>query len=61
MAKFAEAEKRLFRNVYVCRRCKSKIRISSPSALKKGKAKCRKCGYRILRPKHKEAKGKGKV
>jgi len=59
MAKFKEAEKRLFHNVYVCRRCKSKIRIGNPSAIKYGKAKCRKCGYKALRPKHKTiVKGK---
>jgi ribosomal protein L40E len=61
MAKFAEAEERIFRNVYVCRRCKSKIRISNPSVMKKGKVKCRKCKYKVLRPKHKEAIGKGKA
>ncbi|MCW1296666.1 MAG: 50S ribosomal protein L40e [Candidatus Parvarchaeota archaeon] len=56
MAKFKEAESRLFQNVFVCRVCKSKIR-ASPYKVKSGKVKCRKCGSRALRPKHKEVKG----
>ncbi len=57
--KFKEVENRLFKNVYVCKKCKSKIRVSNPSALKKGRAKCRKCGYKGLRPKKKEVSKKG--
>lgn len=47
---FPEAMKRLFLNVYVCKRCKSKIRADYSKVLQK-KVKCRRCGYRDLRPK----------
>ncbi len=49
MVRFPEAEERLFKNVFVCRRCKSKIRSTSMKVLS-GTVKCRKCGYKILRP-----------
>ncbi len=56
MAKsFKEAQNRLFNNVYVCRRCKHKIRASSMRVLS-GKVKCRHCGRRFLRPKKREKK-----
>lgn len=55
MSKFKEAEGRLFKNVFVCRVCKSKIR-ANPVKLKQGKVKCRKCGSHVLRPKRKEVK-----
>ena len=58
MAKFKEAQERLFTNVFVCRSCKSKIR-ADPQKVKLGKVKCRKCGSKQLRPKHKEVKGAG--
>ena len=48
MAKFPEAEARLFKNIFVCRKCKSKIRAPTLKVLA-GKIKCRKCGYKILR------------
>ena len=48
MAKFEEAEQRLFRNMFVCRKCKSKIR--APAMLvSQGKVKCRKCNSKALR------------
>ncbi len=43
-------EQRLFRNVFVCKKCKSKIR-ALPIQVKEGKVKCRKCGSKALRPK----------
>ncbi len=49
MAKFPEAEARLFKNVFVCRTCKSKIRAQSLK-VRLGKVKCRKCNSRALRP-----------
>ena len=55
MAKFKEAQARVFRNVFVCRKCKSKIR-AQPIKVKRAKVKCRKCGSKALRPKHKEKK-----
>lgn len=48
MAKFEEAEKRLFRNVFVCRKCKTKIRAPA-MLISQGKVKCRKCSSKALR------------
>ena len=52
---FPEATKRLFLRVFVCRKCKSKIRADYRK-VKEGKIKCRKCGSKVLRPKRKEKK-----
>jgi formylmethanofuran dehydrogenase subunit E len=42
MVKFPEAEIRKFRNVFVCRKCKSKIK--SPNIkITQGKISCRRC------------------
>ncbi|MEK6808415.1 MAG: 50S ribosomal protein L40e [Nanoarchaeota archaeon] len=49
MVRFPEAEIRKFRNVFVCRRCKSKIKTSNMKVIQ-GLVKCRKCGSRVLRP-----------
>jgi len=49
MAKFQEALNRLQVNIYVCRRCKSKIR-AKPVHVLAGKVKCRKCNGVALRP-----------
>lgn len=54
-----EVAKRLFFNVFVCMRCNAKIR-ASPTKIKQGKIKCRKCGYKKFRPKAKEKKGGAK-
>jgi large subunit ribosomal protein L40e len=48
-ARFPEAEARLF-NVKICMRCNARNPIKAET--------CRKCGYRGLRPKSKERKGK---
>ena len=47
---------RLFKNMFVCMKCKSKIR-AIPSKVKAGKIKCRKCGSKSLRLKAKEKRG----
>jgi ribosomal protein L40E len=52
---FPEATKRLYHRVFVCRKCKSKIRADY-SNVREGKVKCRKCGSKLLRPKRKEKK-----
>jgi len=52
---FPEATKRLYTRVFVCRKCKSKIRADYPK-VRAGKIKCRKCGSKVLRPKRKEKK-----
>ncbi len=56
MAKFPEAERRIFHRVFVCRKCKSTLKTDNQK-IKLGKAKCRKCGSKALRPKNKERKG----
>ncbi len=53
MAKFEEAINRKFRNVFVCRRCKSKIRAPNLKVLA-GKISCRKCSAKTLKPKRKK-------
>jgi len=53
MAKFEEAAVRKFRNVFVCRRCKSKIRAPNLKVLA-GKISCRKCSSTALKPKRKK-------
>jgi len=58
MAKFKEAMNRLFKNMFVCRRCKAKLR-ADPLKVRLGEIKCRKCQAKQLRPKHKEVKGTG--
>ena len=52
---FPEVVDRIFNRVYVCRRCKSKIRADF-SKIKAGKVKCRKCQSKSFRPKRKEKK-----
>jgi len=49
MVKFPEAQARLYKNIFVCRKCKSKIR-SIPLKVIQKKASCRKCGSKALRP-----------
>ncbi|MFW6013613.1 MAG: 50S ribosomal protein L40e [Nanoarchaeota archaeon] len=48
MAKFPEAEARLIKGRFVCRRCNSILRSTNIRILE-GKVKCRKCNYRGLR------------
>jgi len=49
MAKIQEAQNRLFKNVFVCKKCSSKIR-ARPIKILEGKVKCRKCGKKAFRP-----------
>ncbi len=49
MGKFAVADAQLM-NVLICKRCKAR---NNP-----GSEKCRKCGYRFLRPKNKVVRRK---
>ncbi|MCD4666683.1 hypothetical protein K8R47_02630 [archaeon] len=49
MAKFPEAAARLQHGIYVCRKCKTKIRAQPQKVLQK-KVKCRKCQSKALRP-----------
>lgn len=52
MARFEEADKRLFINMWVCMRCNAKNRGSEG----KKPSVCRKCGSKKLRLKHKVKK-----
>ncbi len=49
MAKIKEAHDRIFKNMYVCKKCRTKIR-SDPQKILKGKVKCRKCKKNAFRP-----------
>ena len=49
MTKFPEAEARLFHNVFVCRKCKTRIKTTSIK-VKAETVKCKKCNYKSLRP-----------
>ena len=55
-AKIPETFKRVFDRVYICMKCKAKIR-ADVQKVKHGKVKCRKCKSKELRPKSKERKG----
>jgi ribosomal protein L40E len=49
MVKFPEAQARRFKNIFVCRKCKTKIRSESMKVIA-GEIKCRKCKAKVLRP-----------
>lgn len=55
MAKIEAAHTRLFKEVFICRRCSSKIKAQARK-IAEGKIKCRKCKSRALRPKSKKMK-----
>ncbi|MBS3133786.1 hypothetical protein J4214_00975 [Candidatus Woesearchaeota archaeon] len=48
MAKFPEAMNRIMRNVFVCKKCKTRNR-SMPVKILSGKVKCRSCGRKAFR------------
>jgi len=53
MAKFDEAAARKFKNIFICRKCKSKIRATNLKVIA-GKVSCRKCSTKALKPKRKK-------
>ncbi|PIN75160.1 50S ribosomal protein L40e [Candidatus Woesearchaeota archaeon CG10_big_fil_rev_8_21_14_0_10_37_12] len=53
MARFTEADARLFYNKFVCRRCKSKIRAPSRKIAEK-LVSCRACATKDFKPKRKK-------
>jgi Zn finger protein HypA/HybF involved in hydrogenase expression len=53
MAKFEEANVRFFKNVFVCKNCKHKIRAPQLKVLA-GKISCRSCSSKALRVKKKK-------
>jgi len=48
MVKFPEAEARKFRNIFICKKCKSKVRANNMKVIQ-GKVTCRKCSSPKLR------------
>jgi len=53
MAKFPEAEARLMKRKYVCRKCKSVIKSSAMKVINK-EIMCRRCKGKALKPKRKK-------
>lgn len=49
MVKFPEAQARLYKNVFVCRRCKRKNRTDNMKVIAR-EVKCRYCNDKALRP-----------
>lgn len=49
MTRFPEAIARLFGRVFVCKRCKSKLR-ADPSKIRANKIICKKCNSKAFRP-----------
>jgi len=47
--KLAAAQARLFKNIFVCKNCKAKIR-ADPRKIIEGKIRCRKCLKKNFRP-----------
>ncbi|MEM4703160.1 MAG: hypothetical protein QXP53_01610 [Candidatus Pacearchaeota archaeon] len=50
MVKIDAAQKRIFTNVFICRKCNSKIR-AQPKKIAEGKVRCRKCKGNVFRTK----------
>jgi len=48
MVKFPEASTRLFHNVFVCKKCKTKQRTNMQKIMQ-GKVICKKCGSKSFR------------
>jgi len=47
--KLPAAQARLFKNMFVCQHCKSKVR-ADPRKIIEGKVRCRKCFKTTFRP-----------
>tara|TARA_Y100000310_G_scaffold188555_1_gene188519 strand:- start:5360 stop:5524 length:165 start_codon:yes stop_codon:yes gene_type:complete len=47
--KILAAQNRLFKNTFVCKSCKHKMRLE-PLKILSGRARCRKCGRKDFRP-----------
>ena len=48
MVKFPEAEARKFRNIFICKKCSTKIRANNMKIIQ-GKIKCRRCHSHAFR------------
>ena len=53
MVRFPEAEARLFKNKFVCRKCGS-VMTAPTMKIMSGKVSCRKCGSHDFKPKRKK-------
>ncbi len=53
MAKIEAAHARIFKEIFVCKKCGAKIRAQARKVAE-GKIKCRKCKSKALRPKSKK-------
>ncbi len=53
MVKFPEANRRMFSNKVVCRRCKTVVKGATMKVIA-GKVRCRDCKGMALRPKRKK-------
>ena len=49
MARFPEAQARLFKNKFACKKCK-KVLKGNIMSIMAGKVKCKRCGGSALRP-----------
>lgn len=49
MAKIPAAQARIFKNIFICKNCKAKIR-AEPRKIIEGKIRCRKCQRKAFRP-----------
>ncbi|MFC1768848.1 hypothetical protein ACFLZX_03720 [Nanoarchaeota archaeon] len=49
MVKFPEAEARMFRGVFVCKKCKKKVRAPNQKIIQKT-VTCKGCGGHSFRP-----------
>ena len=47
--KIPAAQNRMYKNTFVCKGCKHKIKVD-PLKILQGKARCRKCGKKDFRP-----------
>ncbi len=53
MVKIEAAHSRIFKGVFVCKKCGTKIKAQARKVAE-GKVKCRKCKSNLLRPKSKK-------
>ena len=53
MVRFPEAEARLFKNKFVCRKCRAVVTAPNMKIIA-GKVSCRRCGSHVFKPKRKK-------
>ena len=53
MAKIPAAQSRLFKNIFICKRCSTKVRADSRKIIE-GRVKCRACAGKAFRQKRKK-------